>query len=226
MNWDRRKKPSLTAPAAVSAELPKDYLKLVETTLLTALDPGLKEIQKIHPEARFNANGALYGDEVLLAITLSHGGTNLVATTVYASADVNPALPKPTIEETLSACLDAIGSIFDFYLDLKNSDRISQILHHSLSALEEAPFEWTAVSHEIEDQIPVWVRMDKLNPLLEDLTERWLRENDPEYLTRSKADVIEKESEEFLEERLEAIKKAQSGSGGGLSGGGSGPITH
>ena len=237
--WERRRTPSSTpSTAAVAAELPPvdlpvDYLRLVEKTLTDALQPGLVELRKTHPISEFSANGAIYSDEVLLAITLSHGTNNLAATTLYASTDFNPLIGKPSLEAILSACLDAVGTVLEYYLDAKQPERVAQLGHHSLSALDEAPFEWTTFEAEAaldEDgnqvvKIPVWVKMDKSNPTLDALTERWLIENDPEYKTQ----VIEKEkvgaveAEDFLDERLDAIKKAGSGSG---MPGGNGPITH
>ena len=218
MKWDRRNKTGpLSAQKAV--DLPVDYLRLVESTLTTAMEAGLKEMKLIHPISEFRASGAIYGDEVLLALTLFHGDGNLSATTVYASADFDPTAEKPGIEAILSACLDAAGAVYGFYLDPEQTERITQLSDHSLSALEEAPFEWAVAGDEV---IPIHVKMDKSNPLLDEMTERWLRENDPEYHKNAKA-ADEFEKEEFLEERLEAIQKVKSG---GSSGPGGGPITH
>jgi hypothetical protein len=223
IKWDRRKNSNSPQPAA--SDLPVDYLRLVEQTLTQALEPGLIEMRKTHPVSEFAAGGAIYADEVLLAITLSHGVSNLSATTLYASADFNPLADKPGLEATLSACLDAVGTIFEYYLDTAYPERITQLGHHSLSALEEAPFEWTAFepSSEAEVKVAVHVKMDKSNPQLDSLTEKWLMENDPHYKENLKKETVEVhgEAEDFLSERLDAIKKAGSGSGNG-----GGPITH
>lgn len=217
--WEKRKKQT-QATSSTSSPLPVDYLKLVEQTLTQALEKGLTEIKKTHPVSEFYADGALFGDEAIVTITLSHGENNVAATTVYASADYDPAAEKPGLEATLGACVDSIGSIFDFYLDPENPDRIAQIANQSLGALEDAPFDWTQAS---QTGVPVWVKIDKTNPRLEQAAEEWLMKNDPTYKASVKKE--ENESEEFLNDRLEAIKKAKSGSSSG-PGGDSGPIRH
>ncbi len=158
---------------------------------------------------------SIYADEVLLAITISHGEQSLIATTVYASADFNPLMPEPGVELVLSNCLDSVGTILEHYLDPAFPERISQLAGATISALEEAPFEWTPMENT---KVSVWVKIDKSNPTLEALTEEWLQKNDPTY---SKEEMLE-EAEEFLNERLDAIQKAKSGSGSGNSG----PIQH
>jgi|GEM_PF-1104533 len=230
MKWERRK--NTNAPQLQPTALPVDYLRLVEQTLTQALEPGLNELKKTLPVSEFTAQGGIFGDEVVLAITLSHGAEHLAATTLYASADFNPNAEKPSLEATLSACLDAAGSIFDFYLDVENPERIEQLAHHTLGALEEAPFEWTAMPESpalkdsTEKRVPVWVKIDKSNLPLETMAEKWLMENDPDYPSKEE-ETDHHEAEDFLNERLDAIKKAGSGNGnsGGM-GGGSGPITH
>ncbi len=227
MKFEKRRPPVANKPIIDAADLPVDYLRIVESTLSTALAEGLIEMRKIHPISEFKANGAIYGDEVLLTITLFHGENNLSATTVYLSADFNPMRERPTLEDVLAACLDAAGATYEYYLDAKNPTMIEQLSYHSLSALEEAPFDWSPLAKVAEiKKIPVWVKMDKSNPILENLAEKWLIENDPEYKKKTShvEDLTKAEAEEFLNERLEAIKGAKSGSG--MSGGGSGPITH
>ena len=221
--------PTLERPSVEAADLPIDYLRLVESTLTTALEKGLIEMRKIHPISEFQANGTIYGDEVMLTITLFHGENNLSATTVYISADFNPLFEKPTLEEILAACLDAAGSTYEYYLDHTNPEMIEQLSYHSLSALEEAPFDWSPLTQVAEmKKIPVWVKMDKSNPRLECLADQWLKENDPEYqkAVEPKIEKFKEEAESFLNDRLEAIKQAKSGSSHGGNPGGSGPITH
>ena len=214
IKWDRRRTTNI--PDAQTTDLPVDYLRLVEDTITQALEKGLIEMRKIHPVSEFKAGGAIFGDEVFLALTLSHGAENLAATTVYASADFDPNNEKMKLEEILHACFEAAGAVFDFYLDPAYSERITELSRHSMSALDEAPFEWTLVNPAESLKIETYVKMDKSNLLLDELTEKWLRENDPEY-DKQKAD---EEAEDFLNERLDAIKKAGSGSGQ------NGPITH
>jgi len=229
MKWERRK--NTNAPQVQPTSLPVDYLRLVEQTLTQALEPGLKELKKTLPVSEFTAQGAIFGDEVVLAITLSHGADHLAATTLYTSADFNPNAEKPALETILSACLDAAGSIFDFYLDVENPERIEQLAHHTLGALEEAPFEWTAMpeapasaENSAKKRVPVWIKIDKSNLPLDAMAEKWLMENDPDYQSKQghQDETNRHEAEDFLNERLDAIKKA----GSGNTGGGSGPITH
>jgi len=196
------------------AELPLDYLKIVEETLIESLKKGIEELKKIHPICNLKAGGAIYSDEVILSVTISHGEQSLIATTVYASANFDPLAEEPGIESVLSHCLDSAGTVLSHYLDPSYPERISQLADAPISALEEAPFEWTAME---EAKVATWVKIDKSNPALEALAEEWLLKNDPTY---SKEEALE-EAEEFLEERLEAIKNAKSGSGGN-----SGPIRH
>ncbi len=216
MKWDRRL--NSTFP---SADLPADYLKLVESTLTNAMEKGLTHLKTLYPDARFKSYGAIYGDEVLLAITLSLGTGNLAATTVYASVDYLPNIPEPGLENTLSAALDAVGGVFEHYLDPEDHEKIEQLASRSLSALEEAPFEWTKLEAP-EAKVGVWVKMDKSNPELDALTEEWLSKNDPEYKKKGSLTDGDFEAEEFLEERLDAIKAVKSGGGSGQNG----PIKH
>ena len=216
MIFDRRVKPSDNKAELKPVELPVDYLKMVEESMNETLAAGLDEMKKTHPVCDIKASGALYSNEVLLAITLSHGEKNLIATTVYASADFNPMMPEPGIELILSECLDSAGSVFEHYLDPKHPERIAQLASASIGSLEEAPFEWTPME---KTKVSVWVKIDKSNPALESMAEDWLKDHDPAY---SKEDEVA-EAEEFLNDRLEAIRKAKSGSG---HGGDSGPIRH
>lgn len=214
MKFDRRVKTGVRKADLKPVDLPIDYLRLVEDTLAESLKPGIVELKKIHPVTELKACGAIFGDEVLLAITISHGEKSVIATTVYASADFNPLMPEPGIETILTTCLDSVGTVLDHYLNPAFPDRIARLAEAPISALEEAPFDWTPIE---DSKIPVWVKIDKSNPSLEALTEEWLMKNDPTYSPETEED----EAEEFLNERLSAIEKAKSGSGGK-----SGPIQH
>ncbi len=224
MKWERRKKPETKVVDLPPTDLPVDYLKLVEESLSVTLEKGLSELKKTNPAAHLAAKGAIFADEIIMAITLTQGENQLAATTVYGSVDFNPNAEKPKMDDLLAINVEAIGSVFLVYLDPNSPEKMEQIMHHSLSAIEDAPFEWTSMKLD-DGLIPVWVKLDKSNPLLDELTEKWLQENDPHYSETIAA--MEEESQEFLEERLEAIKAAKSG-GGSSSGsmGGSGPITH
>ncbi len=224
MKWERRKITASAKPEIKTTDLPYDYLKLVEQTLNQAMLKGLEEIRKIHPDSAFQVNGALFSDEVLITVTLSHGEKNIAATTVHASADFNPDHtlissnpiglddhPGSTpLERVLGACVDAATTVFDFYLDPSDPEKIVQLANHSLGSLEEAPFEWTIIE---KTDPKVWVKMDKSNPKLEKLADEWLNRHDPDFKENE-------EEEEFLSERLEAIRKARDGDGQ------NGPIRH
>jgi hypothetical protein len=216
MKWERRKKTLITAPEGAPGPLPVDFIKLVEETLTQGLQEGLTAIRGIHPASGFRAGGAIYENEILLAITLTQGPDQISATTVFGSADYDPNAEKPALMEVLSACLDAAGSVFQHYLDPAFPERIAQIADQSLSALEEAPFQWSPLRPEAHPTIEVHVKIDKSNPVLDALTEEWLRKNDPEYREESgkSSDQNRKESEDFLGERLDAIQGRKSGRGG------------
>jgi hypothetical protein len=210
---------------AKPGDLPLDFLKLVEETMEQALQPGLQAIRKIHAESKFQARGAIFGDEVLLSISLTHGTEVLSATTVHASVDYQPGQEKPSLQELLALCVDSIGQVFQFYLDPAQPERVAQIAESSLGALEEAPFEWTPMQTRKDQSTPVHVKIDKSNPLLDQMAEEWLKKNDPDY-SKSEQKNHETEftaAEEFLEERIEAIRAAKAGTGTNQGGG---PIRH
>jgi hypothetical protein len=211
------------------SELPLDFLKLVNETLTQALEAGLAEIKKRHPESAFSSQGFIYGDEIVLSISLTHGAEVLSATTVHASVSYLPAQEKPTVNELLALCVDSAGIVFQHYLDPAFPERIAQIAESSLGAFEDAPFEWSPIEVAPKQSAIVHVKMDKSNPVLDRLAEDWLKKHDPDY-HKSNADGAATEvhaAEEFLEERIEAIRAAKSGSGTGFGGSGqSGPIRH
>ncbi len=216
MKWERRKKNLVTTPEGTTGPLPVDFVRLVEETLTQGLEDGLIAIREIHPESGFHAGGAIYENEILLAITLTQGPTQISATTVFGSADYDPNAEKPALMEILSACLDATGSVFQHYLDPAFPERIAQIADQSLGALEEAPFQWSPLKSENHPKIEVHVKIDKSNPVLDALTEDWLKKNDPNYREESgkNPDQTEKEAEDFLGERLDAIQGRKGGKGG------------
>ena len=221
MKWERRKKSLITTPEGTPGPLPVDFVRLVEETLTQGLEEGLTTIREIHPESGFHAGGAIYENEILLAITLTQGPTQISATTVFGSADYDPNAEKPALMEILSACLDAAGSVFQHYLDPAFPERIAQIADQSLGALEEAPFQWSPLRPENHPKIEVHVKIDKSNPVLDALTEDWLKKNDPDYREEATKSSSEsnREAEDFLGERLDAIQGRKNGQGGGSTSG-------
>lgn len=188
-----------------SSELPADYLKMVSEIFATNFDEGLKALSQAHGKSRFIAHGEIYPDEIVLAISLVSEG-QLAGTTVHSSTDFDPKASSPTLEDLLSACVDAVGTFFSEVLDPKKPERIAQLVSESLSALENAPFEWTQI--EIE-RFRVHLKVDKSNPMLEQMADEWLRKNDPDLKKRKK-----KEQEE-VESLFITGEKAKKGSGSG-----------
>ncbi len=211
---------------AKPVDLPLDFLKLVDETITQALEPGLIELRKIHPESGFQSSGSVFGDELLLSISLTHGTQILHATTVHASVDYDPNRETPSINDLLAMCVDTAGIVFQHYLDPGFPERIARIAESSLGALEEAPFEWSAIPAPEAKGVVVHVKIDKSNPVLDRLAEEWLQKNDPARAKTGEAGAEARieAAEDFLEERIEAIRAAKSGSGG--IPGGNGPIRH
>ena len=173
-----------------SSELPPDYLKMIMEIFASNFDEGLKALSKVHGKSRFEARGEIYPDEIVLAISLVSAG-QIAATTAHASTDFDPKASSPTLEELLSACVDAAGTFFGDAFNPKKPDKITQLSSESLSALESAPFEWTAI--EI-DRFRIYLKVDKSNPVLDQMADEWLRKNDPEFKKRKKAEEEEVES--------------------------------
>ena len=137
-------------------------------------DAGLKLIEKNSGnKTAFEARAEVFSNEVVLAVTLAQAG-KLAATTVYASCDFDPQASAPTVQDLLSACVDAAGTFFGNHMD--GSVRTEQLLDQSVSALEDAPFDWTPVQIE---KFQIFLRVDKSNPGLENLADDWLAKNDP-----------------------------------------------
>jgi hypothetical protein len=156
-------------------DLPVDFLKLVKEVFSTNFESGLKALAKIKADPSFEAQGRVFVDEIVLAVSLIHEG-QLAATTVYASCDFDPKASSPTIQDLLNICVDAIGSFYGAYLNPKNRERLEQLADESLSALEAAPFQWTPL--EVEKR-QVFLKVDKANPKLDQMADEWLAKNDP-----------------------------------------------
>jgi hypothetical protein len=157
-----------------SSPLPDDYLALVREVFSTNFDDGLKRLTAAHPgKVHFEATGGIYADEVMLCISLLQEG-QLAATTIHASCDFDPKASSPTVQDLLAACVDGVGALFE---QLFAPDKVAQLAETSLSALEGVPYEWTAVDL---DRFRVFLKVDKSNPSLDQLTEKWLAEHDPE----------------------------------------------
>jgi hypothetical protein len=169
---ERRKK----SPGKSSA-VPADYAKMVCEVFTSNFDSGLKKLTKLKGgKARFEVNGQIYLDEVVLAVSLLIG-KELAATTVYASMDYDPRASVPTIQDLLSACVDAIGTVFAPLLSGEKKGQLEKVAEQSLGALDGVPFDWTAVAVE---RHKVFVKIDKSNPNLDRMADDWLSQNDPD----------------------------------------------
>src|SRR5271168_5400750 len=151
--------------AMKSSPVPSDYTKMVGDVFSANFDEGLKELKKLKGTfARFEVNGAIFPAEVVLAVSLLIG-KELAATTVYASVDYDPRASVPQIQDLLSVCVDAIGTVFG---PLLAKEEIAKVAEQSLSALKGVPFEWTAVTVERQK---IFVMIDKSNPNLDQLAD-------------------------------------------------------
>lgn len=173
-------------------ELPLDFTKMVSQVFTNNFELGLKELGKLKAGPLFRASGAVYSNEIVLAITLAHEA-QIAATTVYGSVNFDPKASAPTAEELLGACADAVGTVYETLLDHKNTKLIEQLASDTLSAFEEVPFDWAQLE---VDRFKVWVKVDKANPLLDYAADEWLKKNDPEYQARKHAE--EKQMEDLF----------------------------
>ena len=176
-------------PAPVrSSELPLDYVKMVEEILSANFDAGLKTYSElVGAETRFKVTGGIFPDEVLVRVTLITTG-KIAATTFHASTDFDPKASSPKVDQVLGACVDGIGALLGHFLDETKPKMLAQLADESASALEEAPFEW---SPQEVDRFKVFMKIDKLNPVLDSITDDWLAKNDPKH-----AEHLQEEREE------------------------------
>ena len=157
--------------------LPADYMKMVNEVFTTNFDAGLKKLAELSEgKPYFETSGRIYADEIILCVSLMHKG-QLAATSVYASADFDSKASSPTIQDLLAACVDAAGAIYGQLLSPDRPEVLEQMANQSLSALENIPFQWTAVQL---DRYPIHVKIDKANPNLDQMADEWLSQHDPE----------------------------------------------
>ncbi len=161
---ERRKPKSQTQ----STSLPLDYLKMVTDVFNQNFKKELKS------NSKFEAHGQIFLDEVVLAISLLAKGS-ISATTVYASTDFDPKTKGiESIQELLGTSVDAIASVF-------GQLQLDTLVEAPLVELENVPFEWTLVTL---DQKKIYLKLDKANPNLDQITDAWLEKNDPDYAER------------------------------------------
>ena len=170
--------------------LPVDYLKMVNEVFSNHFEEGLKLYQTHLPESYFEAHGQVYADEVILSVSLLTPN-QLAGNTVYASGDFNPKASSPTVQDLLDACVDAIASVYSHLLDIEKPEIVENFADESLSALENAPFEWAVVD---SNKRKIYVKLDKSNPQMDHITEQWLKDHDPEYKNREDSEQKETEN--------------------------------
>lgn len=165
---------SITKPST----LPVDYLEMVSEIFTAHFDSEIKKLSEFVPNAHFEAKGEVRSNEIILAVSLTGKG-QLAATTVYASSDFDPKASAPTVQEILSACVDALATAFGSLLADDNPEFISQMGEKPLSAITNAPFDWTLVE---TNQRKIYIKLDKANLELDSITDDWLRKHDPSYI--------------------------------------------
>jgi hypothetical protein len=176
-----------------AADLPVDFTKIVREVYTTNFAEGLKILEKYRKAGNsFEVRGSIFTDEIVLGVSLVTEGA-MPATTIYCSVDFDPTASAPTAQELLNICVDAVGSLYGTLLDVKRPERIEQLAAGSLSAFEEIPFEWTKIEF---DGRRVWLLVDKSNPTLDEMTDKWLAENDPD--SASAEDEYEEETEDLF----------------------------
>lgn len=189
---------------ARAAELPADFTAIVKEVFTTNFAEGMKLLEKIQKtENTFSVRGAIYADEIVLGVSLVSEGV-IAATTIFCSVDFDPKASSPSAQDVLNICVDAVGSLYATLLDPAFPNRIEQLAGGTLSSLEEIPLEWTKIEFENRR---VWLLVDKSNPTLDEMTDRWLAENDPD---------AELEEEEYEEETSELFMTGKGKRGGPL----------
>jgi hypothetical protein len=140
--------------------------------------------------------GEIAADEISVGVSLITD-QKLAATTIWGSADYDPLASQPNVETLLSAIIDAIGILFEALFDpkvVKNKEPYSVLLAHTTGELENIPFEWTETE---SNKIRVYIKLDKANAKLDQLTEEWLKQHDPEY-QKQKEEALREAEELFV----------------------------
>ncbi|MGE0615648.1 MAG: hypothetical protein AB7P04_08395 [Bacteriovoracia bacterium] len=169
--------PSATLTQRQGVELPLDYLKMVVEVFGANFAEGLSRLGGAG-QVGFVADGRIYQDEILLALSLKFEG-RMSAITLHASSDFDPQASSPTAETLLGLNVDALGAYYSDLLDpQKPEDHFGRVSEADFEALGNVPYEWTAVD---AGKRKVYLRMDKSNLKLDQMTDDWLAKNDPDY---------------------------------------------
>ena len=138
---------------------------------------GLKAVGKVLKKPKFHTSGKIYQDELHLSVAII-SENDIAATCVTASSEYDAKASTPTVNDRLADCVDAIGAILADLLDTDKAENIEMVGAHSLTAMENVPFEWAPI--EVNKR-KVFVCVDKTNPALDTMTDEWLKKNDPHY---------------------------------------------
>ena len=185
-----------------AATLPADYTRMVSGVFEANFADGVRALTEIAgKKTYFIVRGAILPSEVVLTVSLVTE-KQLAATTVTASFDFDPKASTPTAQDLLSLAVDGVGGLFDQFFDPKNTHLLEQLSAGSLAAFEDVPFEWTSVDFQNRK---MFLKVDKSNPVLDELADDWLAKNDP------KAKAEEDEFESGTEELFVTGDKAKRG---------------
>lgn len=156
--------------------LPLDYTKLVAEVVYTQF---AEVFDAFHAEKRVApkvvARGSLGPSEIILALSFEKPNS-IAAVTTYASVDYDPKASLPKAEELLGACLDALGAYLEGFLNKMDLDRANHFFEGQWDLFSDIAHEWTEVS---VDGRKVFLRVDRANLGLDELTDAWLEANDP-----------------------------------------------
>ncbi len=150
--------------------LPKDYYAMVAGVFSGHFEDGLKKFASQKKNAQFLVRGGLFPDEVRLSVSIIFEG-QIAATTVHASADFDPKANKPTAEEVLKDCVDAIGGIFDHFFSPKNRSGLEFLAQSSFHEDDDVPFQWTQFA---VGKRKVFLMVDKSNPVIDEMADQYL----------------------------------------------------
>ncbi len=178
------------------APLPIDYVKMVTEVFVTHFTEALATLKKLKKKNRFVISGSIYPDEILLTVSLVEEGV-LSATSAHASCDFDPTASQPTAEDLLAACVDALASLFSELLPA-DPKKLAEVIEQPLSEFKDVPFDWTPMTVNKRE---IFLRVDKLNPTLEQMADEWLDKNDPD--RGREIDEEQEEGEDLLSERLD-----------------------
>ncbi len=92
--------------------------------------------------------------------------------------DFDPTASAPTAEELLSACVDALASLFSEILPPGDQKKVLEVVEQPLSAFENVPFAWAPMT---VNKRQIHLKVDKANIDLEQMTDQWLEANDPNH---------------------------------------------